>query len=479
MVFEGTDGGTTGTQSSSTGVATTGSSTSGEPSTSSTTTADDSTSSTGSSTGSSDESSSGVALGVCGNGVPEEGEPCDDGNTVNNDGCSNDCGLPGFGVWIQWFDGAAGRRDEGLGVATDGEGNIVVVGTTENLQEHLDIHIDKYAPDGSVLWTKSFDAGFALDDLVFGVATDSQDNIIVTGSQFVTDNGFDLWTAKYDADGLLLWEFTYNGPVASKDQGHAVAIDDADNIIIGGREFVPDQGRNAWIGKYDPDGVQQWMVSYDGPASSTDEVADVVVDGAGDIIVAGAHEVADQDGNIWVAKYDADGNQLWVVDQDGASGGEDFASGVAALPDGSVIVTGATQIGTNLPGNPIYDLWLGKYDDAGQLLWSETIDGPLGGDDLGEDVVADSQGNFILVGALAVDESIRGSVYYGQPPLRHGFATKYDADGNVIWTYEYGPKSEWTWAYAVAVDPIDNIFVTGRAEQAVTNVDQMLLKLAP
>ncbi|MBX3027970.1 hypothetical protein KF840_24010 [bacterium] len=28
---------------------------------------------------------------VCGNGIPEGGEACDDGNTVDDDACSNDC----------------------------------------------------------------------------------------------------------------------------------------------------------------------------------------------------------------------------------------------------------------------------------------------------------------------------------------------------------------------------------------------------
>lgn len=32
-----------------------------------------------------------VILGSCGDGTPDYGEECDDGNKINNDGCSNDC----------------------------------------------------------------------------------------------------------------------------------------------------------------------------------------------------------------------------------------------------------------------------------------------------------------------------------------------------------------------------------------------------
>src|SRR2546427_5851837 len=34
---------------------------------------------------------------ICGNGVVEAGEQCDDGNGVNTDGCKNNCTLPSCG----------------------------------------------------------------------------------------------------------------------------------------------------------------------------------------------------------------------------------------------------------------------------------------------------------------------------------------------------------------------------------------------
>jgi cysteine-rich repeat protein len=37
---------------------------------------------------------------VCGNGIVEDGEACDDGNLVNNDGCTNLCMLPACGDWL-------------------------------------------------------------------------------------------------------------------------------------------------------------------------------------------------------------------------------------------------------------------------------------------------------------------------------------------------------------------------------------------
>jgi len=69
---------------------------------------------------------------VCGNGIVEPGEQCDDGNTVNNDGCTNACTLPRCGDGIvqageQCDDGNTNSGDgcsatcqrEGSGLAND------------------------------------------------------------------------------------------------------------------------------------------------------------------------------------------------------------------------------------------------------------------------------------------------------------------------------------------------------------------------
>ena len=54
-------------------------------------------SSGGSDTG---DTSTGGTTAVCGNGIVEDPEPCDDGNSVDDDACSNECRPPGCGDGI-------------------------------------------------------------------------------------------------------------------------------------------------------------------------------------------------------------------------------------------------------------------------------------------------------------------------------------------------------------------------------------------
>jgi cysteine-rich repeat protein len=54
---------------------------------------------------------------ICGDGIPQNDEQCDDGNDVDSDSCSNTCKTPGCGDGILNFDEAC---DDGNTVDGDG-----------------------------------------------------------------------------------------------------------------------------------------------------------------------------------------------------------------------------------------------------------------------------------------------------------------------------------------------------------------------
>lgn len=419
------------------------------------------------------ESSTTGEPAACGNGEVQGGELCDDMNDVNNDGCSNDCATPGVGIWRVEYGGFMNLDDAGVAAAVDLEGNIVLVGNTET----SGIRIAKYDPSGVQLW-QVIDPGLLGNDAGFDVAIDSANDIVVTGSVFVEN--FDVWVAKYQPNGQIIWERTHSGPVQSTDQGHAVVVDEVDDIYVGGYEFVSGQGRNAWLGKYDADGNLLWQASHDGLATGTDEIASIELDVDGNVVAAGWTEIVDGESDVFVGKWDPDGAEIWVSAHDPSMTGEDLANGVGAMPDGTVIVTGATQVSSNIVGNPVYDLWIGRFDTDGVLQWETTIDGPLMGEDIGEELAVDSLGNFVVAGTLAVDEDAPFSVFNGQPPQRRGWVRKYDPDANELWTYDFGQQSRWTWAFDVTLSPDDDVFVAGRAPLAGhTDPDMVLIKVSP
>ena len=112
---------------------------------------------TGSSTTSSSTSSGSAtvtgttgAASPCGNGVLKESEICDDGNSVEGDGCNNNCEVSGSLEWCKVEFGAEGGTSIVRSLAVDSAGNAVVVGGAHNPQaDTTEAFVAKYTPDGS------------------------------------------------------------------------------------------------------------------------------------------------------------------------------------------------------------------------------------------------------------------------------------------------------------------------------------------
>jgi hypothetical protein len=140
--------------------------------------------------------------------------------------------------------------------------------------------------------------------------------------------------------------------------------------------------------------------------------------------------------------------------------GFDGASAVAVDASGNVFVAGRTA-GT-LPGQLSaggQDAFLCKYDPAGAVLWTRQFGGPAGllvmtgNADSARAAAVDAAGNVYVVGsAEGVLDAVVGA--------RDAFVRKFDAAGNVLWTRQFGSASD-DEATAVAVDASGNVLVVG------------------
>ena len=98
----------------------------------------------------------------------------------------------------------------------------------------------KYSTLGNVVWAKSY--GSTVGDIAQGVALDPTGNLYVTGffsstmtveGVTVTSKGlFDVFLAKFDPNGVLLWLKTAGGTGA--DIAHGVVSDSLGNVGIVG-----------------------------------------------------------------------------------------------------------------------------------------------------------------------------------------------------------------------------------------------------
>ena len=141
------------------------------------------------------------------------------------------------------------------GVAVDPAGNIVMTGSYDRSisfgdAEHgcageSDVFVARFAPDGTVLWSKTF--GGAREDIGFGIAVDAAGAVTVSGWFFgkmtITDKtsgdktitgkgNKEFFLLKLDSTGALKW-ITSAGD-RDHDQGRVVALTKSGTIFVAG-----------------------------------------------------------------------------------------------------------------------------------------------------------------------------------------------------------------------------------------------------
>ena len=332
--------------------------------------------------------------------------------------------------------------DTAQGVAVDPSGHVYIAGSTQYDPNSPTLMgggalLAKYDDQGNPLWLLRAGAADGQTDAT-GVATDAGGNAYVAGYTWGRLDGYsnagrtDAFVGKLDADGNDLWAAQLG--TAEHDSAAGVAVDALGNVYVTGSTGAGLDGNasaggvDAFIVKFDGNGNKLWSRQFG--TGSDDRAYGLSVDGAGDLIVAGYTD-GDLGGagnagstDLFVAKYDGDGNRLWIHQM--GTQAWDGARGVAVDADGNIYVTGSTFGGLdgNTNGNGTWgswDLFLIKFDGLGNRQWTRQTDGA--GNENGLGVATDGAGNIYAVGANSTSQT-------QMTPL----IVKYDSAGNKLWT---------------------------------------------
>ena len=137
-------------------------------------------------------------------------------------------------LWEQAYDGTGSIPNFSADLAVTSDGGAVVVG--QSWDNVIHIFTRRYAPDGTVLWTRLENAGYTHGG-GRALALDDSDRVYVTGLAYDDSFQQDTVTLAYSPDGDLLWSQAFADPNDGVDTPHALAIDEASNVFVAGRAF--------------------------------------------------------------------------------------------------------------------------------------------------------------------------------------------------------------------------------------------------
>jgi hypothetical protein len=437
-------------------------------------------------------------------------------------------GTPGHPRWVKQVGGTG--WDYGNGVAVDGDGNVIAVGSfSESLQiggftltnaGYSDVFVAKLnGLTGEVIWAKRFGT---VQSSAGGeaVRTDAANNIYVMGSFYgavdfgggeLRSAGQDVFVLKLTSGGDHVWSRRFGG--VRDETASAIAIRGDDIAFVGlftqptiiGSLIPAHLGSfssDIYVVRMTTDGELIWSKSMGG--ADQDFVDDVALDSSGNVVIVGMFvgtvdfgggPLSASGGDIYMAKYaGVNGAHLFSKRYGGMEG--DGATSVAVDSTDNIIVAGhfkgSVDFGGPVPLGAVGEsnIFVAKYTLAGAHLWARafhatsatalTIQYP-------RSMVVNDAGDVVLAGEF------RGTISFGGPELSSAAEWQTDifavriagAGGGHVSSIRAGSRASVT---RIALGAADRLYLAGYFDvfaelgsKGLTpvNRDAFILALAP
>ena len=267
-------------------------------------------------------------------------------------------------------------------------------------------------------------------------------------------------------------------PGQLRDKG-GVALDGNGNHYVVGSlntdNVLPDTGHDIWIGKFNSLGVLSWSTLWDSScldnsACKEDYGSGIAVGPSGSVYVAGT--VGGFTRVLKLVKYTSGGSQVWAKTLNTGSAGDlgsdlsDVEPKVYADSNENVYVAGVIRNLSVSGGNVkrSFDAFIGKHDSNGVATWGRSFDGSGQDYDSARAVTVDANGDVFVAGFVsnaANSFNLLGETTNDYQPL-DAWIAKYDSNGTMLWSRTYnGTANKRDIFNAIAVVPSGGVITCG------------------
>ncbi len=417
---------------------------------------------------------------------------------------------------------------EGKKVIVDENDNLYVLGhfkeDTFNLQHislyntaYQSIFLAKYDSTGTVQWARSINGVSQIfDDWAVELAFTPLGNILIAGnfrdtlkntlpSQLISSGSIDMFIAEYSPSGLMNWSKSFGSP-QHNEYVEGIAVGDNGHIYLTGSFYSYNLAfdtinlqkhalKDIFVAKLDASGNAIWAVNADGGSGFTYGSGEsIAVDRNGNAVVSGTFASAQLSiqgksvpnagfDDVFIAHFNTDGQLNWLHSAGGNSGewsravdfdaeGNAYLGGTYASPTFSIGHVNFNLV-CNL-GHLCNDMFLAKYDPAGNLLWARQTLSDIQNEAMLMDLQVDDFGNCYTTGAYDKDIHV-DQFHLTSSNLNINILTcKFNSKGQAIWVKSSeGTQSDIGFGITFGQD--SSVYVTGRFRSPAMQLDSISL----
>jgi hypothetical protein len=368
--------------------------------------------------------------------------------------------------WVKRFNGSAGRFDIASDMNLCSDRNIIVYGNTSSVNSFIDIIAIKYSPSGNILWQTVYNGSANSLDECKKAIIDSYGNSYITGFSADSSGLLKILTLKISPDGIILWHNTFLPVGFNQGLGINLVLDGFGNLFVAGSLRKLNGSNSAAVIKYSAGGIELSHAIFNITSQSSETPVSVCTDSQNNIYVLGSTNFASGYNDILLLKYNNNLNFIHRYTFSGTALAGDIPVKMIAANDNKLALICAMNNSASS-----YDYGIFRFDTSFNLIMQYIYNGTGNNMDIPYDIFSDTSNNIYVTGSSRNADTLGSEDFY---------TMKIDPTAFLLWGRRYNsPSRGHDYGISISVDRFGNVYAGGTTDKHDFHQQYALLKYSP